>query len=298
MKRITRLTIIFLAIFLIYFQINLGYTYAEESNHIFNTKSAELMNFNIAPVSLPSNGHYVVHYEYFTEYLLTAGIDFGNNTDGSCVAVAGGIAMQYFDYSWDTKIMPETIPQSWTDECNAAGNIISSTPGAPPYDVTIPTGSTINEALHRYIIGLSDDDAFGISNYQLAIALMEYNINTACFTYTADVYDDYDYSEGELANIIKDYIDNDKPIVIFLEDIPHAVVVFGYYLNTFYFHTGWNGGSYPSIGSCTHDDLEYLIPLDINIHHNWVLFRTYYRCSHCGKINHGPIIVPQIIIRT
>jgi predicted RNA-binding Zn-ribbon protein involved in translation (DUF1610 family) len=265
-----------------------------------NDNEPEAIHVDLPWSGLPSGGTYLEDYEYFSEMLIYAGIDFGNNTEGSCSAVAAGLVIQYFDEYIDQVIIPLQIPQSWEDECDASGNVLNAS-GNGYYDVSIPAGSTIYEALQRYIIGLSDDNTFGIGVYNLQSALMKYDDDQYCYSCQAEVYSDVNTSEGDMMRMAKQYISNNKPVIIVLEEYPHAVVAFGYdqdessCLGNLYFHTGWdglytsNGQKVPNLGYCTKDDIDCIIPLSIEIHHTpyQLVSRTSlthtYTCLHCGE---------------
>lgn len=188
---------------------------------------------------------------------MTTSFDFGNNTDGSCAAVACNILFQYADVIYGG-VVPYLPPENWVDCTN--GHIVTSNTGGT-YDCTINDANLsifTKENMHKYLIKLSGATSLGLTEEEREDLMSQYcrEINLkGCLGMISGSGDQG--SASDFYGNAKYVIENVKtPVVASIyytkngnNSSLHAVVVYGVYYNTssnqYYFrvHAGHNGKS-------------------------------------------------------
>ena len=178
---------------------------------------------------------------------------FGNNTQGSCSIVSLVLLMKYYDMTVSPSLIPATIediPQDWYDEC-AQAPLIIGTSGL--YDCDILPSDSVYEALHKFLITVSETNELGVSRYCEQAAIRNYDTVLPRCVYI-NLVQNVESDDVELYNKIKAKINANVPVALSIkyrmanatEDSNHSVVVYGYldsgeeggYYRT---HFGWDG---------------------------------------------------------
>lgn len=191
---------------------------------------------------------YIFKYSYGKQ-------SFGDNTQGSCSIVSLVLLMKYYDTTVSPSLIPATIediPQDWYDECAQAPSIIGT---SGLYECDILPSDSVYEALHKYLITVSETNKLGMSRYCEQAAIRNYDTVLPRCVYI-NLEQNVESDDVELYNKIKAKINANVPVALSIkyrianetEDSNHSVVVYGYldsgeeggYYRT---HFGWDGCS-------------------------------------------------------
>lgn len=191
---------------------------------------------------------YIFEYSYGKQ-------TFGYNSHGSCSIVALTLLMKYYDQTVAPGLIPgnkDAIPNFWFDEC-ADAPLIESDYGL--YDCEILSSDSVYEAVHKFLIAISETDTLGPSRYCQSLAILNYGILLPnCTDLGMNSYTESDIDE--LFDKIKQQINSNTPVKLSIvyreqvgtEDMHHAIVVYGYYDNGngdkyYRTHFGWESSS-------------------------------------------------------
>lgn len=180
---------------------------------------------------------------------------FGDNKQGSCSIVSLVLLMKYYDMTVSPSLIPATIediPQDWYDECAQAPSIIGT---SGLYECDILPSDSVYEALHKFLITVSETNKLGVSRYCEQAAIRNYGTFLPRCVYI-NLEQNVESDDVELYNKIKAKINANVPVALSIkyrmanatEDSNHSVVVYGYldsgeeggYYRT---HFGWDGCS-------------------------------------------------------
>ncbi|MBR3685484.1 MAG: hypothetical protein IKL86_04340 [Clostridia bacterium] len=207
----------------------------------------------------------VSHPELF--YLWDDSDEFGNNTSGSCEAVALTLLFKYADYLYGG-LIPQLTPQSWADatygktvleaidDTNSGNSTTQGSYSLTMQDITNPSNTIEN--LHKYLIHLSGVSEFGLSFNQKITAFNTYAneiMSLGCINISL-LNDVQNSVLGTYETVKYRILNNDMPSQISIYSAKsnngesyHSVVAYGvnnpYPTTNYYFsiHTGWSSPS-------------------------------------------------------